>query len=119
MLALRLDPSQPSCHFPIADSLTALQYHWQELQKIVSGRSTSSSDGLLKSFQKSKDAAGKALQQAVGTQPGSAIPAPSLSPAGSGIGESIQKAFTTSPKQIAAKAAPVVPQSGPGASLIH
>ena len=31
----------------------------------------------------------------------------------------IEPAFTTSPKQIAAKAAPVVPQSGPGASLIH
>ena len=72
----------------------------------MSGRA-SSTEGLLKGFRKAKEAAAKTLDQAAAVVP---APAPAASPAarsGPSLGESLIKAFTTSPKQIAAKPVPV------------
>ena len=90
----------------------------QELQKIVSGRSSSAPDGLLKGFQKTKNSASKALQQAL-VSPAQSVTAaaPSLkAPELPNVGESLSKALTTSPAQIAKSAAPAVSGSS-GACL--
>lgn len=71
----------------------------------MNGRSSASPDGLLKSFQKSK----QALSQAIG----SPSPAAAAGKAAS-LGQDITKAFTTSPPQIANKAAPPALPSAPG-----